>query len=53
MAPENNMKIKLLLHDEDFNPKLQSIDLPKQLENQVLKEDKIKAKFNILDRLIE
>ena len=26
------MKIKLLLHDEDFNPKLQSIDLPKQLE---------------------
>ena len=47
------MKIKLLLHDDDFNPKLQSIDLPKHLENQVLKEDKIKAKFNILDRLVE
>ena len=47
------MKIKLLLHDEDFNLKLQDIALPKQLENQILKEDKIKAKFNILDRLVE
>ncbi|SVB51775.1 uncharacterized protein METZ01_LOCUS204629 [marine metagenome] len=53
MALEDSMKIKLLLHDEDFNPKPQNIDLPKQLENQVLKEDKIKAKFNILDRLVE
>ena len=53
MAPKNNMKIKLLLHDEDFTPKLQSINLPKKLENQVLKEDKLKAKFNILDRLVE
>jgi len=53
MAPDNNMKIKLLLHDENFIPKLQSTELPKQLENQVLKEDKIKAKFNILDRLVE
>jgi len=53
MALENNMKIKLLLHDEDFNLKLQNIDLPKQLENQILREDKIKAKFNIIGRLFE
>ena len=47
------MKIKFLLHDEDINLKLQDIALPKQLENQILKEDKIKAKFNIINRLVE
>lgn len=53
MVLQDNMKIKLLLHDKDFMPKLQSVDLPKKLENQILMEDKIKAKFNILDRLVE
>jgi hypothetical protein len=53
MAPTNNMKIKLLLHDKNFSPKLQSIDLPKNLENQILKEGKLKVKYNILDRLLE
>jgi len=47
------MKIKLILHDEEFMPKLQSVDLPKKIENQILKEDKIKAKFNILNQLVE
>ncbi|GEM_PF-3656518 len=47
------MKIKLLLHDENFTPKLQSTELPKKLEDQILKEDKLKAKFSILDRLLE
>ncbi len=49
----NNMKIKLLLHDDDFTPKLQSIELPKTLENQILKEEKLKSKFNILNKLVE
>ena len=53
MAPTNNMKIKLLLHDKNFSPKLQSIDLPKNLENQILKESKLKVKYTILDQLLE
>jgi len=53
MEPDNNMKIKLILHDENFMPKIQSTDLPKKLENQVLTENKIKSKLYILDRLVK